>query len=674
MAMKKACHAFFVQRPAKGRNPVVRKAKWEFLHTAARMLLLACGAAITCGTAHGQDKASPLLPPTVSTKGPAKNADETMDRLTLIEEQLRNLEERNQRLQKQYDSLKAEHEKILDKVKSPLFSSDAKDADGGSFPGGVEWGPDAPPKKEGRQTRCGGQPESGGEEREEVPGPIAGFGGLERAGAGAVPGHAQRPPLFQFGPFWFRDDTAEIAGRGPYRPDMPALEHRVSSGSFLGGEENGLTWQSTDGYFSITFHNLSQLDLREPIQQGDPLHGGFIIPRQRWYFEGKVGDYVNFVTSVNRGYATLDVLDSYADFIVHPEWLSFRVGRMKTPSQYEYISFDEANLIGPERSIYVQNYAGNRQLGAMAHGRLFNRRFEYYAGVFNGPRRSFEDFNSSRDYFFYLDYRPFIQSGIDWLKGLHLVGAENFGEERQPLSPIALRTMNQLSNTDAAAFVSPTILEFNNNVFENGPRNFYSYETVYYYKNWGFLSGFQGGYQDYSVITTTTSSAPKSGSASAVAATSVTSPFASSRQNANNEFLDVNSPFRTHVPIYGWSFQTWYFLTGEEITRRRYLVEPRRPFGYYNGRLNPGAIELFGKVSDLQLGDAVFRGEIVNHALWTNRAFAPEMGFNWYLTHFVKFTFDYQHVFLGNPVVLDEATGKFTKGYDLFLFRTQLFF
>ncbi len=66
------------------------------------------------------------------------------------------------------------------------------------------------------------------------------------------------------------------------------------------------------------------------------------------------------------------------------------------------------------------------------------------------------------------------------------------------MSPIALRTMNQLSNSNAAAFVSPTILEFNNSVFENGPRGFYSYETVYYYRSRGeklMSEKCPGGYQ-----------------------------------------------------------------------------------------------------------------------------------------------------------------------------------
>lgn len=609
------------------------------------------------------------------TSNPAPRQEErenSGDRLSAIEEQLRKLESHNEQLQKRYDDLSRKYTKFVQQGKEPVFGASAKNPDGMGIPGGVEIGPDAPGKKPaGKKGEI--DAEDGIGEPENVAGTVpAGTGGPQRSGAGSRPGQAVRPALFWFGPFFFRDNSAEVAGRGAYRPDMPAFEHEISEGTFMGGAENGLTWQSSDKYFSMTFHNLTQLDLREPFQQGDPLHGGFVIPRQRWYFEGKVGDYATFVTSINRGYSTLDLLDSYADYIVHPEWLSFRVGRMKTPSQYEYISIDEANLIGPERSIWVQNYAGNRQLGAMAHGRLFDRHIEYYAGAFNGQRRSFEDYNSSRDFFGYLDYRPFIQSGIPWLTGLHLVGTYNCGEERQPLSPIALRTFNQLSNSDAAAFVSPTILEFNNSVFENGPHQFYDFETVYYYKGWGFLSGIQGGYQDYSFETTTQASASKSGSG--VAASSVTSPYASTRQNANNEFLDINSPFRTHVPTLGWSFQTWYFLTGEEITRRRYLVEPRHPYGYYNGYLHPGAIEVFAKVSDLQMGTSMFRGGIVNQALWTNSAFAPEFGVNWYLNHFVKFTVDYQHVFLGTPVVLDEATNKFTKQYDMIMCRTQLFF
>jgi hypothetical protein len=70
----------------------------------------------------------------------------------------------------------------------------------------------------------------------------------------------------------------------------------------------------------------------------------------------------------------------------------------------------------------------------------------------------------------------------------------------------------------------------------------------------------------------------------------------------------------------------------------------------------------------------VFTSGLVNAALWANQATAVEVGFNWYLNHFVKFAFDYQHTFLNSPVILDPASGRFTDHYDLFLCRTQLFF
>jgi phosphate-selective porin OprO and OprP len=458
--------------------------------------------------------------------------------------------------------------------------------------------------------------------------------------------------MYQIGWFWWRDNSKEIAERQPYYPDMAPHEHEIAEGIMFG---DGLQWNSQDKYFKLIFHNLTQLDFREPVQQGEPLHGGFIIPRQRWYFEGSVGDYADFVTSINRGYGTLDLLDSYVDYAVNREYLKFRVGRFKMPSQYEYIDIAEADLLGPERSLYVANYAANRQLGAMAHGYLLDRRIHYYLAVGNGPRRSFEDFNSGRDYFAYVDYRPFITNDESVLQNLHIVGTYNFGEERNPLSPNSVQTLNQDSVGGSALTVSPTILQFGKNVFENGPRQFWGQELVYYYRSFGLLSSVQGGYQDYSVSKTGLSGL-------------------SNFQGAGSNLLGVGAANRTHVPIEGWSVGGWWFITGEEITARRFLVEPVRPFGFYNARINPGAIELFSRVANLYLGSQIFSGGLVDPTLWTNRATSIDTGFNWYLNHYIKFTFDWQHTLLGDSVILNPNTGKRTHQYDMFLFRTQLFF
>src|SRR5262249_33149489 len=149
--------------------------------------------------------------------------------------------------------------------------------------------------------------------------------------------------------------------------------------------------------------------------------------------------------------------------------------------------------------------------------------------VGSGPRRSFEDFNSGRDYFFYLDYRPFITQSDSFLKNLHLVGTVNFGEERNPLAPTVLRTLNQMSNSPDAGFVSPTFMEFRNDVFENGPRFNWGFEPVFYYKSFGFLGSVQGGFQDYS--RGNLAGAP-------------------GLQQTAAEFIGVNSATRTHVPMF----------------------------------------------------------------------------------------------------------------------------
>ena len=46
---------------------------------------------------------------------------------------------------------------------------------------------------------------------------------------------------------------------------------------------------------------------------------------------------------------------------------------MKTPYLYEYFSIAEGDLIAPERSLYAGNLAGNRQVGAMFLGELFEQ-------------------------------------------------------------------------------------------------------------------------------------------------------------------------------------------------------------------------------------------------------------------------------------------------------------
>jgi phosphate-selective porin OprO/OprP len=617
------------------------------------------------GTAWGQDGAEPAPPLTISP-------DEPMDRVSRIEARLRDLEKHNQQLQQRYDDLTKKYVQLLQQEKSPIFGVEARNPDGKGIPGGVDLGLGWL-----QDTTSGGE-----EEEEQSGGEGAARTQTGEGGAGVQRGRsAARPLRYPFGPSRSPFETepprrvqsgtsgpgvrvAPVSGqamgeyvelRGPYVPDMRPLA--------IGAEvhfREGLEVRTADNFFTLEFHNLSQLDYREFSQPGDALHDNFIIPRQRWYFQGDVTPYATYYTVINRGYGSLDILDSWVDFSLIPKYkeqFQIRAGRMKTPFTYEYIKISESDLIAPERSVFVGNFADNREEGVMVHGRLFDGIMEYYTGVFNGQRRSFQDFNNSKDVLSFFLFRPFLNTDIGWLKHLNIGGSIGGGNERNPTQPPALTTANDQSPSSSAAVVnvSPTFLIFNPKAFENGIRMQWSGDVAYYYKSFTMLAGYQGGFQDYSL--------QRSGTATS---TAVFGDFAS------GAFVGIGSTKRTRVPLTGWSVAATYFLTGEQISRRVYLTEPIRPFGYYNGRLNPGAIEVYSRIANLQLGDQVFTGGIADPRFWANRATVIDTGINWYWNHYVRMYFDWQHSMFNQPVFLSET--KSSKHQDLFWIRTQVFF
>lgn len=427
----------------------------------------------------------------------------------------------------------------------------------------------------------------------------------------------------------------------PYQPNMPPRKRAVEA-EF----QDGVTVKTTDDYFSLTFHNLTQVDYRDFQPEGDPLVDSFVIPRQRWYVLGNLSPNARYYTVINRGYNSIDLLDAFIDFnfgVFDSDKFSIRVGRMKTPYTYEYWKISENDLIAPERSVFVGNLAPNREIGAMAHGQIADKRFEYAVGVFNGPRRSFIDYNSSKDFFSFVNTKPFLNTNIDLLKQLNVGGSFNFGYEHNPTQPAVFRTASDQSTGTTANQVSPTFLAFNSNVFEQGLRMQWSGDIAYYYKSLGIVAGYQGGYQNYGISSTTIPS----------------------------DFVGVTAAKTVKVPMEGWSCAVFYFLTGEEITRRVALLEPRSTFTSLKKR-GMGSIEAFSRVANMELGDSIFTGGLATANGMTNRLNVFDNGINWYLNHYLKLTFDWQYSQYASPV--DVAPGKATKHQNIFWSRAQLFF
>ncbi len=428
----------------------------------------------------------------------------------------------------------------------------------------------------------------------------------------------------------------------------------------------GLEFASEDDEFQLTFHNLTQAEYRGfPAQDRGMLQNQFFIPRQRWYFTGQATKSVEFYTVINRGYGSLDLLDAFItlnllESLTPPaetdgtgaqgtdgrvtsskgkgsdNRFRFRVGRMKTPYLYEYFSIAEGDLIAPERSLLAGNLSGNRQDGMMALGELFGGRIGYSTGIFNGPRRSFQDFNSSPDGFLYLNSRPFLKSEtLDFLRYLNIGGTAYGGVENNPAQPNVYRTANDQTTSSSASALSPTFLALNSNVTERGMRSQWSGHVAYFYKSLMLLGELGGGTQGYS----------------------------------------TNGRTSTQVPFEGYMVQAAYFLTGEQLTRRVNVVRPRRNFGYNKGgEFGFGAVEVHARYSQLGLGRQIFTGGFADPNQWTNNAYAIDTGVNWYLNYYTKVYFDWQHAGFANPVVTGNPSHRYTSATDLFWLRFQLFF
>jgi len=206
--------------------------------------------------------------------------------------------------------------------------------------------------------------------------------------------------------------------------------------------------------------------------------------------------------------------------------------------------------------------------------------------------------------------------------------------ENNPLQPNGLSTANdQTSNTTVSRTLSPLFFQYNNNVVENGYRAQWSAWLAWYYKSFNVLAEYDGMTQDYAF------------------------------SNGSN---------RTRVPYEGFSATAFYFLTGEQITRR-VDVKPDREFGFKDGKITgPGAVEVFSRFSELTVGQDVFTSGLADRNLWTNHAYAVDTGVNWYVNRYTKIYFDWQYSAFSQPV--SNGVHSFASHYNLLWLRFQLFF
>ena len=393
---------------------------------------------------------------------------------------------------------------------------------------------------------------------------------------------------------------------------------------------------SEDGEFQFQFHQEVQFDAREFDPNGDEFaRSGFVFPRVRSFFNGRVTRPIEYTVSINRGFGGLDVLDAFLNFR-YDDRAQLKVGRFMTPFNYEQFAIQNMWLFAPERSLFTANLGLNRQLGVQLWGILLDDRVDYALGAFDGPRNSFEDFNEAKDVMAYLNARPFgTREEGSPLRNLNLGGSFTYGDQDNPLAPRAFRTASNASNASAADLFSPPFLVLNDGVRERGERTFWSAHAAYFYKRFSLFTDYNGGILRYAV--------------------------------------DRKAPESVDIPASGYSIAMGYFLTGE-TQERRTILEPRRPFRLSPGKFGPGAWELIFRYSTLEFDRDVFTGGLADPELWSHRAWITNLGVNWYLNRYVKVYLDWQHTEFGDPVIFRRQPDQKQLTNELFWLRMQLYF
>lgn len=419
--------------------------------------------------------------------------------------------------------------------------------------------------------------------------------------------------------------------------------------------KNGVGFNSTDNFFSLRINSLLQIDYRDfshtadGVHNNNALHDNFAMPRIRLFFRGNVSEFVNYAVSVNTGLspnaannvpAPVNLLDAYLD--ISPfgkdcaEYFQFRVGRFKTPYLYQFYKIGPQDFVTPELSVYSTNFLQNWQNGAMAHGALLDKRFEYAAGIFNGVPNSFEVPQDDRQGIFFGAVSPFLLEEDSCLKNLVIAGSYAVGRQRGNALPNVLGTAVASNGPPDSLMVSPTFMVFNPSAIQNGFHDAWALDVIWCYQSLNFYGEYNGGTETYALSATPSKTIP--------------------------------------VALNGWSAAVTYFFTGEEITPTRARVKPLQPYNWSAHQW--GAFEGFARYSNLVMGSNILDSKLLVAGANANQVDATDIGVHWYWNEYVKITFDWQHSMFNQPVSLAPGTAKAptTSTEDLLWLRCQLYY
>ncbi|HUE14562.1 MAG TPA: porin, partial [Planctomycetaceae bacterium] len=320
----------------------------------------------------------------------------------------------------------------------------------------------------------------------------------------------------------------------------------------------GFYVESKDKAFSLRITGQLEGDYREFLNTKDRTDiDTFLLRRARFGLEAKLFEYYEFRFLPDFGQGTTIVQDAYIN--VH-YWDAFQaeIGRFKQPISYEELIQDRY-VPTLERSL-IDQLVPSRDLGAMIHGEdVLDNRLDYAVSVSNGEiNGNSTDLNNHKDMDGRIAIRPLSSSDVSpWLRGIEVGVSGGFGVVQEAINPATLKM------PDTVPF-----LNFNSTVRADGLRTRLSPELAYFNGPFGFFAQYYDEHQDMRPA--------------------ATGP-------GYKHLIDV--------PFTGYVFLGTLFLTGETRTTYSQQIFPVHPFDPRCPISCPGAWELVGRVSRLDVGD-----------------------------------------------------------------------
>jgi phosphate-selective porin OprO/OprP len=428
-------------------------------------------------------------------------------------------------------------------------------------------------------------------------------------------------------------------------PEMP--QNTASSTPILAGwdDTRGFFIRSADDRFHFRVTGQLQADYRAFLDGRDYTDvDSFLVRRARLGIEADMFQYYefrllpDFSNAQGPGvFASTRLQDAYIN-IHYWNALQIEAGKFKQPVSYEQLIQDRF-VPTAERSI-IDQLVPARDEGIMLHGeRIFGDRFDWAIAVSNGEINGDYDSNKLKDVNGRIAIRSF--NNIDelpqlfWLLQVGISGGT--GDEAETINPNPLRTP-----------ATVPWFKFNSAVVENGRRDRWTPELVYFYGPFGFAA------QYYREI-----------------------------EHLSPTFAGPGSHYVLEVPYTGFYIMSTYLLTGESRTTYSAPVVPFHNYNPCRPWACSGAWELVGRVSRLNVDGDVFEHLKTGKTSYVtlaspagNSQGATEMtlGFNWYLNAWVRMQFNWEHAWFDDPVRLGPGPDGLLRHQDSLLTRLQVIF